>query len=60
MWIDAPKLRKGMAVLLLLQRDQQEKGMPVLRRPGWTALDPLDVLPPNQIERVRRLIKAPR
>jgi hypothetical protein len=60
MWIDTPKLRRGMTVLLLLQRDQQEKGMPLLRRPGWTALDPLDVLPPEQAGRVRRLAEAPR
>jgi hypothetical protein len=59
MWIDSPKLRKGMRAILLLQRDQQEKGMPVLRRRGWTALDLLDVLSPDQIQRVRQLIKAP-
>ena len=57
MWIDAPKLRRGMNALFLLQRDQQEKGMPLLRRPGWTALDPLDVLPPDQVGRVRQLLK---
>jgi hypothetical protein len=60
MWIDSPKLRQGMTALFLLRRDQQERGMPVLRRPGWTALDPLDVLPPARIARLRSLIKAPR
>jgi hypothetical protein len=60
MWIDSPKLRQGMTALFLLRRDQQEKGMPVLRRPGWTALDPLDVQPPARIARLRSLLKAPR
>ncbi|HSS52383.1 MAG TPA: hypothetical protein VLX28_25855 [Thermoanaerobaculia bacterium] len=60
MWIDSPKLRQGMRAIFLLRRDQQEKGMPALRRPGWTALDPLDVQPPGRIARLRSLIKASR
>lgn len=59
MWIDSPKLAKGQTAILLLQRDQQEKGMPALRRPGWTALDPLDVQPASELERVRRLSESP-
>jgi RNase P/RNase MRP subunit POP5 len=59
MWIDSPKLEEGQTAIFLLQRDQKEKGMPALRRPGWTALDPLDVQPPSQLERVRRLSENP-
>jgi len=60
MWVDSPKLRKGERAVFLLRQDQQEKGMPALRRPGWTALDPLDVQPPAHVARLRALIKAQR
>jgi hypothetical protein len=60
MWIDSPKLRKGMTAVFLLRQDQQEKGMPALRRSGWTALDPLDVQPPARIAHLRALLKAQR
>lgn len=58
MWIEAPKLGPGQAAILILQRDQQEKGWPVLRVPGLTALDPLDYQPVEALDRVRRLIEA--
>ncbi|HEV3459625.1 MAG TPA: hypothetical protein VHG32_23995 [Thermoanaerobaculia bacterium] len=58
LWLKSPKLHSGTTVLLLLQNDQQERGMPVLRRPGWTALDVLDVLVPDQLEHIRTLIGA--
>lgn len=60
MWIDSPKLRRGERAVFLLRQDQQEKGMPALRRSGWTALDPLDVQPPARIARLRALLKAQR
>ena len=56
MWIDSPKLAPGQPYILILQRNQSEKGWPVLRVPGLTALDPLDVRPPDELERIRRLI----
>jgi hypothetical protein len=57
MWIDSPKLVPGHTYLLILQRNQTEKGWPVLRVPGLTALDPLDVRPPDELERIRSLIR---
>jgi hypothetical protein len=58
MWIDSPKLAPGQPYILFLQRNQSEKGWPVLRVPGLTALDPLDVHPPDELERIRRLIRS--
>lgn len=57
MWIDSPKPKPGQEAIWILQRDQKEKGWPVLRMPGLTALDPLDVQPLQQLDRVRRLIR---
>jgi hypothetical protein len=57
MWIDSPKLAPGQTWILILQRNQVEKGWPVLRLPGLTALDPLDVQPPDQLDRIRELIR---
>src|SRR5260370_37892974 len=57
LWLDSPKLEQGQTWILILRRDQTEKGWPVLRVPGLTALDPLDVQPENELERVRRLIR---
>ena len=57
LWIESPKLEPGQRVILILQQDQQEKGWPVLRVPGLTALDPLDVQPPEQLDRVRKLVE---
>jgi hypothetical protein len=56
MWIDSPKFEPGQTGLWILQRNQTEKGWPVLRLPGLSALDPLDFQPPQQLERVRRLM----
>jgi len=56
MWLDAPKFEKGQTGIWILQRNQQEKGWPVLRAAGLTALAPLDFQPTTQLERVRRLI----
>jgi hypothetical protein len=56
MWIDSPKFKPGQEGIWILQRDQQEKGWPVLRIPGLTALDPLDYQPTQQLDRVRKLV----
>jgi hypothetical protein len=60
MWIDSPKFAPGEAALLMLQSDQQEKGWPVLRVPGLTALDPLDRQPLDEIDHIRELIESGR
>jgi hypothetical protein len=57
LWTESPKLEQGQRAILILQEDQQEKGWPVLRVPGLTALDPLDVQPPEQLDRVRKLVE---
>jgi hypothetical protein len=56
-WIDSPKLVPNQAYVLILQRDQTEKGWPVLRIPGLTALDALDVHHPDELDRIRGLIR---
>jgi hypothetical protein len=55
-WIDSPKLAPGMEATFLLQRDQTEKGFPVHRVAGLTALHPLDVHPVAARSRVRELL----
>ena len=55
MWIDSPKFKQGQEGIWILQRDQKEKGWPVLRIPGLTTLDPLDFQPMQQLDRVRKL-----
>ncbi len=56
MWLDAPKFQRGQTGIWILQRNQQEKGWPVLRAAGLTALEPIDFQPAGQLERIRRLI----
>jgi hypothetical protein len=58
MWIDSPKFHAGQEGVWILQRNQQEKGWPVLRVPGLTALDPLDFHAKDQLDRIRRLIRS--
>ena len=58
MWIESPKLLPGLTAILILQRNQQEKGWPLLRVPGLTALDPLDVQPVEMLDRIRQLLKT--
>jgi hypothetical protein len=58
LWIDSPKLIRGVVGVLILQENQQEKGWPVLRVPGLTALDPLDLQPIDMLDRIRRIIEA--
>jgi hypothetical protein len=55
-WIDSAKLTPGMEAIFVLQRDQAEKGFPVLRVAGLTALDPLDVHPVEALPRIRALL----
>jgi hypothetical protein len=55
-WIDSPKLTPGMEAIFVLQRDQAEKGFPVLRVAGLTALLPLDVHPLEALPRIQSLL----
>ncbi len=57
-WIDSPKFRAGQEGIWILQRDQQEKGWPLLRIQGLSALDPLDFQAKDQLERIRRLLRG--
>jgi len=53
-WFRAPKLKEGQAAVFLLRR-ARERGLQ-----GFTALDPLDVQPAAERDRVRRMIRAVR
>lgn len=57
MWINSPKFKVGDQGIWILQNNQQEHGLPFLRVPGLTALDPLDFRPASELPRVRELIK---
>jgi hypothetical protein len=59
-WIDSPKLAPGMEAVFVLHRDQTERGFPVLRVPGLTALSPLDVQPREALPRVRATLERMR
>jgi hypothetical protein len=56
MWIDSPKFEAGQSGIWILQRKQKERGWPLMREPGLTALDPLDFQPQSQLDRVRELL----
>jgi len=56
-WYESPKFRPGQEGIFILQKDQQEKGAPRMRRPGYTALDALDFQPLGQLDRIRAMIK---
>ena len=58
LWIDSPKFAPGQTGVLILQRNQDEKGWPVLRVPGLTALDPLDVQPVEMLATIRKIIAS--
>jgi hypothetical protein len=60
LWIDSPKFRVGQNGIWILQKNQQERGAPVFRVPGYTALDPLDFHPREQRDRIRSLIRKRR
>ena len=58
LWIDSPRPRPGEECILILQQNQEEKGWPVLRVRGLTALDPLDHQPIEELDRVRKLVEG--
>jgi hypothetical protein len=57
MWADSPKFKEGEEGVWILQVNQQERGFPVMRVPGLTALDPLDFQLKSELDRIRRLAK---
>jgi hypothetical protein len=57
MWLLSPKFKPGDSGVWILQRNQTERGFPIFRKPGLTALDVLDFRPLAERDRVRRLIK---
>jgi hypothetical protein len=59
-WSRSPKFYPELEGIWILQRDQQERGWAILRRPGLTALDPLDFCATSELERVRSLITPKR
>jgi hypothetical protein len=56
-WHDSPKFSVGQEGVWLLQRNQQERGWPMMRVAGYTALDPLDFHPKARAAHIRALIK---
>jgi hypothetical protein len=54
-WFQAPKLKPGEHCVLLLQR-KDESGQPL---PDLAVVDPLDVRPIGELDRVRSLLKTP-
>lgn len=58
MWIESPKFERGQEGIWILQRNQQERGWPLMRVPGLTALDPLDFRPKTELHRIRTLLKG--
>jgi hypothetical protein len=59
-WSQSPKFQPGQDGVWILQRDQKERGWPVLRRPGLTALDPLDYQPRSELNRIRGFLTRKR
>jgi hypothetical protein len=57
-WIDSPKFEQGEQGIWILQRNQKERGWPIMRVPGLTALDPLDFRPKRELPRIRRLLET--
>ena len=55
-WVESPKPEIQKEGIWILQKDQQEKGGPKFRVPGYTALDALDFQTMDQLEKVKRLI----
>jgi hypothetical protein len=54
-WALAPKPKAGQEGIYLLQPDREKR----FRTSGLFLLDPLDALPKSELDRVRRLLKAP-
>jgi len=57
LWLDSPKFKPGDEGIWILKRDQQERGFPLVRVPGLTALDSRDFQPVSELDRIRRLTK---
>jgi hypothetical protein len=55
-WSDSPKFEEGQEGIWILQRNQKERGWPVMREPGLTALSHLDFHPRSESNRIRRLL----
>jgi hypothetical protein len=58
-WHESAKFKPGQEGIWLLQRDQQERGWPIMRIPGLSALHPLDFQPLDRLDRIRRLLPKP-
>lgn len=58
MWLLSPKFKRGDTGIWILQRDQSERGFPIFRVPGLTALDSIDFQPLSALDRIRRLTKT--
>ena len=58
-WHESAKFKSGQEGIWLLQRDQQERGWPIMRIPGLSALHPLDFHPLDRLDRIRRLLPKP-
>jgi len=58
-WHESAKFKPGQEGIWLLQRDQQERGWPIMRIPGVSALHPLDFHPLDRLDRIRRLLPKP-
>lgn len=56
-WHDSPRFKPGQEGIWILQRDQQERGWPIMRVPGLTALHPLDFQPLERREHIHTLIE---
>lgn len=56
-WSQCPKFKVGQDGVWILQRDQQERGWPIMRIRGLTALDPLDFQSRSRADHIRRLIR---
>jgi hypothetical protein len=58
-WHESAKFKPGQEGIWLLQRDQQERGWPIMRITGLSALHPLDFHPLDRLDRIRRLFPKP-
>jgi hypothetical protein len=57
-WIDSPKFERSEEGIWILQRNQKERGWPIMRVPGLTALDPLDFHSKRELPRIRELLET--
>jgi hypothetical protein len=55
-WYDSPKFKQGDIGVWIIQKDQQEKGLPLDRIPGYSSLDRLDFQSIDQLGRIQELI----